>query len=150
RALDPTHPGICNSLGYVLQNLGRHDEALAAFDKAIALKPDYVEAMNSMASSLTGFGRFEEALALSERVLALQPDYVPIHINRAQWLGELHRFDEAFTSFEQALALDPGNADATWNLSFLQLLTGDYEAGWAGREARWTAQARSETSYPDF
>lgn len=150
RTLDPGHPGICNSLGYVLQNLGRHDQALAAFDRAIALKPDYVEALNSKASSLTHSGRFADALALAERVLALQPDYVPAHINRALWLSEQHRFDEAFASFERALALDPGNADATWNLSFLQLLTGNYEAGWASREARWRAQARSETSYPDF
>jgi len=150
RTLDPGHPGVSNSLGYVLQNLGRHDEALAAFDQAIALKPDYVEALNSKASLLSRADRFDEALAIAERVLTLQPDYVPIHINRAQWLGELHRFDEAFASFERALALDPGNADATWNLSFLQLLTGNYEAGWAGREARWKAQARAETSYPDF
>jgi tetratricopeptide (TPR) repeat protein len=150
RALDPNHPGIRNSLGCVLKTLGRHDEALAAFDKAIALKPDYVEALNSNAALLAQLGRVGEALTLSERVLRLQPDHVPIHINRALWLSELHRFDEAFASFEQALALDPGNADATWNLSFVQLLTGNFEAGWAGREARWKAQARSETSYPDF
>ncbi len=150
RTLDPGHPGIGNSLGYVLQHLGRHDEALAAFDQAIALKPDYVEALNSKASLLSHFGRFEQALAITERVLTLQPGYVPAHINRALWLSELHRFDEAFASFERALALDPGNADATWNLSFVQLLTGNFEAGWAGREARWKAQARAETSYPDF
>ena len=149
-ALDPKHPGICNSLGYVLQNLARHEDALAAFDKAIALKGDYAEALNSKAALLAHFQRFEEALALGERALTLQPDYVPARINKALRLLELHRFDEAFAAFERALALDPGNADATWNLSFLHLLTGNFEAGWAGREARWNAQARSETSYPDF
>jgi tetratricopeptide (TPR) repeat protein len=149
-ALDKNHPGICNSLGFVLQNLGRHAEALHAFDKAIALRSDYVEALNSKAASLAHLHRFLEALALVEQVRNLQPAYVPALVNSALWLSELRRFDEAFAAYALARVLDPGNADAEWNLSFLHLLTGNFEAGWAGREARWKAQARLTTSYPDF
>src|SRR5580704_1274444 len=36
----------------------------------------------------------------------------------------------------------PGDADVKWSLALLQLLTGDFEAGWAGREAaRWQIPA---------
>jgi tetratricopeptide (TPR) repeat protein len=106
--------------------------------------------LNSKATSLATFARFADALDLAERALALQPDYVPTLVNKAMWLSDLHRFDQAFAAFDAALKRDPGNADARWNLSFLQLLTGNFEEGWAGREARWNAQARLETSYPDF
>jgi hypothetical protein len=36
-----------------------------------------------------------------------------------------------------------------WNLSLLQMLTGDFEAGWAGREARWNTPALT-FAYPKF
>jgi hypothetical protein len=51
-------------------------------------------------------------------------------------LTALGRFDEAMGAYGQALALDPNQPKAVWNLSLLQLLTGDFEAGWRGREAR--------------
>jgi hypothetical protein len=48
------------------------------------------------------------------------------------------RFDEAILVYRQAIAADPDDAEAEWNLALLQLVTGDFEAGWAGREAaRW-------------
>jgi ABC transporter substrate binding protein len=35
------------------------------------------------------------------------------------------------------MAIDPSRAATAWNLAFIQLLTGNFEAGWPGREARW-------------
>ena len=40
---------------------------------------------------------------------------------------------------------DADDAETDWNLSLLQLLTGNFGDGWAGREARWNAK-RAETS----
>jgi hypothetical protein len=48
----------------------------------------------------------------------------------------LARFDEAMKEYERSLAIDPSQADATWNLSLLQMLKGNFEAGLRGREAR--------------
>jgi len=46
------------------------------------------------------------------------------------------RLREAREQYKQALALQPGNVDALWNLSLLDLLEGDYDAGWPGYEVR--------------
>jgi hypothetical protein len=75
---------------------------------------------------------------------------VPALTNKALWLTETHRFDEALKAYERVSSIDPANADAKWNLSFLYLLVGNFEAGWLAREARWKSQARSTTSYPEF
>jgi hypothetical protein len=45
--------------------------------------------------------------------------------------------------------VDPDNAEAEWNISFLHLLTGNYEAGWAEREVRWKTQL-CPAHYPSF
>jgi ADP-heptose:LPS heptosyltransferase len=40
-------------------------------------------------------------------------------------------------TYQRAIAADPNLAEAPWNLALVQLLVGDFKAGWRGREARW-------------
>ena len=42
--------------GVVLQALGRPAEALASFDRALALRPDFAEALNGRGNMLPGSG----------------------------------------------------------------------------------------------
>ena len=67
--------------------------------------------------------------------------------NKASSLQQLHRFDEVFAIYRHVKTIAPDCAQADWNLSLLQMLHGDFEAGWAGREARWKAHA---VAYPKF
>jgi predicted O-linked N-acetylglucosamine transferase (SPINDLY family) len=59
----------------VLNALQRYQGALASYDRAIALKPDYAEAYNNRGNSLSELKRFEEALASYDKAIALKPDY---------------------------------------------------------------------------
>ena len=90
-------------------------------------------------------GRDEDALQWFDRAAALRSDFIDALTNKAASLQQLHRFEEAAATYRQAKAIDPGDAETDWNLSLLQLLTGNFEEGWAGREARWNAR-RAETS----
>ena len=56
-----------------LAELGRSDEAVAAFDQAIALKPDYAEALYGRALSRLQLGDFEQGLGDYEHRKALTP-----------------------------------------------------------------------------
>ncbi len=46
-AAHPTLPTAHTNLGNIYSKLGRHPEALASYDRAIELKPDYAEALNN-------------------------------------------------------------------------------------------------------
>jgi hypothetical protein len=72
-----------NNRGLALQELKRLDEALASYDKALALKPDFAEVFNNRGLALQELRRFDEALLSFERALTLQPDYVDAHWNEA-------------------------------------------------------------------
>ena len=61
---------MLNNRGNALQGLMRYDEALAAYDQALALKPDYAEALNNRGSALQQMKRHEEALASYDRALS--------------------------------------------------------------------------------
>ncbi len=50
-------------------------DAIASYDRALALKPDYVDAHNNRANALNQLGRLPEALASVEAALALAPDH---------------------------------------------------------------------------
>ena len=101
--------------GIVLAALARHDEAVAAYDHALALKPDYVEARFNRAAGLLRLGRPAEALADYDAVLALFPRHLDALIGRGNVLHELQRFEEAIASFERALTLKPDFAELVSN-----------------------------------
>jgi hypothetical protein len=72
-----------------------------------------------------------------DEALEVWPNFVEALNKKAISLVELHRFDEAMAAFERCMAIDPSRAATAWNLALIQLLTGNFEAGWPGREARW-------------
>jgi tetratricopeptide (TPR) repeat protein len=121
----------------VLKSLNRLDEALANSVRAIELDPINADACSNMAKILQGLGRNEEALSWYDRSLAIGPNIASTVTSRAKLLGELGRLDEAMKEYERVLVIEPSQAAAAWNLSLLQMLTGNFEAGWQGREARW-------------
>ena len=57
--------------------------------------------------------------------------------NKALALGELCRFEEASEVYDHLEAIDPDSARCKFSRSHMQLLIGQFKAGWAGREARW-------------
>jgi tetratricopeptide (TPR) repeat protein len=134
-ALKPDHAEALYNRGIALHELERFDEALASYDRTLALRPDHAEALNNRGNTLHELKRFDEALASYDRGLALRPDHAEALCNRSVVLHELNRLDEALASYDRALAVRPDHADAHLNKSVLQLLKGDFAAGW--REYEW-------------
>ena len=96
-------------------NMGKYDEALAGFDRAIELRPNSALALNDRGVILRKLGRYEEAVATYDRAIALQPDYALAFNNRGNSLERLGRFEEAVASFDSALALSPDYAISHYN-----------------------------------
>src|SRR5262249_26167298 len=147
--LDPNRAFVLEKRAHVLHRLGRPEEALADHRRAHALNPDNPNACNNIGASLQTQQQHEDALVWFDLAVALKPDFAMARLNKALSLTQLGRISEAIAVLIDARAIDPDNAEITWNLSLLQLMTGDFEAGWAGREARWKSSMRS-ASYPAF
>lgn len=104
-----------NKRGIELARSGRLQEALAQFDKAVALSPGYAEAYNNRALILQDLDRPGDALASLDRTLALTPDNARAHNNRGAVLQDLKRFEEALAAHDEALALKANFAEAQFN-----------------------------------
>src|SRR5258706_6478487 len=113
-AIAPNHAEALTNRGVALRGLKRFDDALASYDRALAIKPD-VEAFNNRGNTLQDLQRFDDALASYDRALAIKPDHAEVLNNRGVALNQLERFDEAIASFDRALAINPDYAEAHYN-----------------------------------
>jgi tetratricopeptide (TPR) repeat protein len=93
----------------------RLDEALASYDRALAVQRDHAGALCNRGVTLHELKRFNEALASYDRALAARPDYAEALFNRGITLQELKRFEEALASYDRALLLRPTYAEALSN-----------------------------------
>jgi tetratricopeptide (TPR) repeat protein len=143
--LNPNNAEAAQLHGVALYNLKRYEEALAAMRRAHALEPENADICNNLGVFLQRLGREADAVPWFERAIAIKPKLLAAYTNKAHALGHLHRFDDAIVTYDALEAVDPGNGDASWSRSLVQLLTGNFEAGWAGREARWRASGLSLT-----
>jgi Tfp pilus assembly protein PilF len=95
--------------------LNRLAEAVESYDKALALKPDYVEALNNRGIVLMELKRPAEALASYDKALGLKPDYAEALSNRGNALMFANRLAEALASYDEALGLKPDFTEALNN-----------------------------------
>ena len=102
----------CFNCGNTLNLLGRYEEAIASYDKAIQFKPDYHEAWNSRGNVLGVLERYEEAIASFEKALKIKPDYHVAWYNRGIALDNLGRKEEAIASYDKAVEIKPDKHEA--------------------------------------
>src|SRR6185437_8755170 len=123
------------ALARLLHDRALFEKALSETARAHVLDSDTADLCNDAGDVHRRLGRHEEALTWFDEALKLRPDLTLAHNNKAYSLARLHRFDEALAIYAALKATDPDSAE--WNEALLQLLLGNFEAGWAGREARW-------------
>jgi Flp pilus assembly protein TadD len=101
-------------LGNILSADRRYENAIAAYDKALAIKPDYHEDWNNRGIALGQIGRTEEEIAAYDKALAIKPDYHEDWNNRGIALGQIGRTEEEIAAYDKALAIKPDYHEA-WN-----------------------------------
>ncbi|MEH2112816.1 CHAT domain-containing protein [Nostoc sp.] len=99
--------------------------AIASYDQAIAMQPEFSEYWFNRGLTLFHLERFEEAIASYETAIELKPDFYKAWYNRGGTLGELGYFEEAIASFDKAIEIKPDYQEA-WSSKGLALL----KLGW--------------------
>jgi tetratricopeptide (TPR) repeat protein/predicted Ser/Thr protein kinase len=116
-----------NHKGISLYNIGRFEEAITCFDKALELNQKDALIWNNKGLALYKNKRFEEAVKCFDRALLLNPRYLSAWNNRGLALQSTGKFEEAITCFDRALELNQKDA-LIWNNKGLALQsTGKFE-----------------------
>ncbi len=92
--------------------MGRLDEALASYDRAIEAFPQSAVAQCGRAATLRAMGRLDEALATYDRAIEAFPQDVYARCGRAETLRAMGRLDEALASYDRIIEAFPQDACA--------------------------------------
>ena len=97
--------------------LGRLDEAIASYQTALSLKPDYAEAYFNLGIALQQQGRLGDAGSSYQQAIHLKPDLLPAYLNMGTLLVELGRWEDAVMCCRIALEKNPQVAALHSNLA---------------------------------
>jgi tetratricopeptide (TPR) repeat protein len=120
--------------GWVYQRLGRRDDALADYGRAIALNPDgdqayMLDAYFRRSELYEQKGLYDRALADLDREIVLKPPYrAAVHNARADLYLKLGRYDDAIADENEAIAFNPGLERAYYNRGWAEMKKGAYDA----------------------
>jgi tetratricopeptide (TPR) repeat protein len=113
------------SLGALLQQRGRPEEAAAYYRAALKTRPEESMVHNSLGSALLETGKGPEALAEFEEALRLQPAYANAHYNMARLLLAADRFEDAIGHLRAVIRANPQDAAALSDLGGALLAMGN-------------------------
>jgi tetratricopeptide (TPR) repeat protein len=103
------------NLGNFLRQQDKVDEAIAHYQWALRLRPDYADPHNNLANTLCQQGRLGEAAFHFQRFLELSPPCAEVHYNLANVYSQQGRLGEAIDQYRKALEIRPDLAEVQNN-----------------------------------
>jgi protein O-GlcNAc transferase len=119
---------ILVSLGTVLRQQGKLEEAAQTYRQAIAIDPNCAEAYNNLGSTLDSQGKFKDAIAFYEKAISIQPDSAGVYNNLGNTYQEQNELELAIAAYANAIAINPNLAEAHYNLGNIFHSQGKLEA----------------------
>lgn len=110
--LAPGNASYLYNYGWLLDQLGRDDEAIPYYERAIAASSLSFEAMNNLALIEADAGRPDRALTLLDRAAASNPENDAAFMNRGSYHASRRAWTEALADYARASELNPGNGYA--------------------------------------
>ena len=92
-----------------LLNLCKHQEALAASNQAISLKPDYLEAIYLKGVALYLLKNYEEATKIANQITKLDPKDPRAYSILGLVSAKKKEFDQALELYDKGISIDPSN-----------------------------------------
>ncbi len=153
----PKAAEVLITMGNILSDQNRLEEAIDAFTQAAEIDPRNEHAPNNLGVMLNRLGRYAEARDHLGRALLPDPrmprdlahwngtplpggflrQLPGVHLNYANSLHGLGLVEEAIESYRRAQSLNPMLPEGHNDLAIALLLNGQYEEGWCEFEWRW-------------
>lgn len=121
----PSSPNTHNNLGDVYGRQGNKLAALAEFQKAIELKPNYGDAYHNLANTYMELGQSDKALENYANAVKFNPNLWQSHQNIAAIFFAAKQYDPAIESLNKAALINPKNLNIRTNIGIVYLAKGE-------------------------
>jgi tetratricopeptide (TPR) repeat protein len=149
-AADPDTVSVLSNRGKILLRLKRFEEAIASFNRTLAINQLQPDALCFRGDAFAELGLYDAAFADYERALQLAPNSPDAHLKRGNAFVALNLMDRALQSYLAVQRIQPENADAHFNEALTRLCLGNFREGWRKYECRWDRKefANERPTYP--
>jgi tetratricopeptide (TPR) repeat protein len=113
-----------NNLGVAQDQTGRRDEAVANFERAVAISPNYLEARRNLVSVLLRLDRPAAAVSHLMEIIRLDPQDASARFNLGVCLLRQSKTEEAIGPLAEAVRLNPNHFYARYYLARALVLVG--------------------------
>ena len=118
---------LYNNKGVAYLYLGKFEESLAAFEKALELDPEDADACYNRSMAIRSMQRHEEALRNYEITFEKFPTHFSNLMNCGNVRRRMGRYEEAVEAYETALAQQPDSWELMYNIASVRILQGQYQ-----------------------
>lgn len=98
--------------GVDLDDQGKYDEAIKAYDEAIRLNPYDANAWNNKGVALDNLGKYDEAIKAYDEAIRLDPNYALAWNNKGNILKAHGKYDEVFETWDDTIRSGPNDERA--------------------------------------
>jgi len=123
----PSTPELLNIVGFSLHKLGRLNDAVKSYEKAILINPQFIFAHNNLGNVFKDLNKFEEALSRYKESIKLKPNYAEAYYNQGLVYKKLNKYIESIKSFENAIKIKKDYIDAYFDLGQVFITVGKFE-----------------------
>jgi len=141
--LDRTGMGAAThyNMGIALHAKGDDAAALAHYQRALEIVPDYPEALWAAGLSFAARKDLVNAISSYRAALALRPELAPVHESLANALSKTGDISGAISHYEKSLELEVNNAAAHYHLAVALAISNRVKEGRAHAEIAVPADA---------
>jgi tetratricopeptide (TPR) repeat protein len=107
--LKPSYAWTITCRGRIYEQMGRYDDAVADYTRAIGLNPDDSSAVASRGDLYRLMGRYHDAVADFTRAVEINPDDPWPVTRRGRTYEQMGRYEEALADFTRAIGLNPSD-----------------------------------------
>jgi tetratricopeptide (TPR) repeat protein len=100
------------NIGNNLLDLGRYEDAIKCYDKALKIDPNEKDVLCNKGLSLQGLRKYDEAIVQFDEALKVDPKYVEALNAKGVCLSAQGMNEEAIVQFDEALKVDPKYVEA--------------------------------------
>ena len=98
------------SIGNLLSDGGKIEEAISAYDQAIQLDPEYAYAHYNRGRSKGSLGQYESEIVDLDETVRLIPDFAEVYLLRGIAKAALNHYEAAVADFDETLRLNLDNS----------------------------------------